>query len=204
MKKSILVAAVLLGGMASANAADLIIEDPAVVADPAVNDVYLQVLGGVALPGVITYSTSGDYDMNAGWGLGATLGVGLFEGLSAEIDLLHLSRRMTDFDFYEVATTSLMANLKYTVDLNDTFSVYGAVGLGHIWVTETDHDFDDLFHGSGFGYQLIAGVGAKVADNVSLIGEYRFQNTFDGADMEYGQSVETKTSALLVGAKIGF
>jgi opacity protein-like surface antigen len=204
MKKlTIAIAAVALG-VAGAQAADLIVDEPAVVADPVVTGFYAQLVGGAALPGVIDYSSSGEYDMDAGWGIGGTLGVTVMDGLSVELDVLHLSRTMSLYDYYDVATTSVMGNLKYTVDLNDTFSIYGAAGLGYIFVTETDDSNDATYHGGGFGYQLIAGVGAKVAENITVIGEYRFQNTFNGSEQDYGQTVDTPTSAVLVGAKLAF
>lgn len=204
MKKLTFAIAAFALSVAGAHAADLIVDEPAAVVDPVATGFYAQLVGGAALPGVIDYSSSGEYDMDAGWGLGGTLGVTVMDGLSVELDVLHLSRTMSDYDYYDVATTSVMGNLKYTIDLNDTFSIYGAAGLGYIFVTETDDDSGDTYHGGGLGYQLIAGVGAKVAENISVIGEYRFQNTFSGSEQDYGQSVDTPTSAILAGIKLGF
>jgi opacity protein-like surface antigen len=58
----------------------------------------------------------------------------------------------------------------------------------------------------GFGYQLIVGAEAKVASDVSLIGEVRYQNGFD--DLEWESNSYAKLSApvtaVLAGAKFGF
>lgn len=190
MKKIALAAAALLATVASAQAAD--------------PGFYVQFLGGASLPGVLEYDRDGEFDMDAGRALSGAVGYTVMDGLSLELDVLHSARTMSKYD-YDVATTSLMGNVKYTVSLNDTFSVYGAVGVGYIFTEETDNFIDVDYDGDGFGYQLIAGVGAAVTETVTVIGEYRHQNTFDGSySSDYDDSISVPTNALLVGVKIGF
>lgn len=185
--------------------ADLVIEEPAFVPDAAITSgFYAQVLGGIALPGVQDWTEDGgdfaeSWDLDAGYAISAALGVNLVEGLSAEFDVLHSHRAFTDFDDTS-SLTSLMGNLKYTVDVSDTVALYGAVGLGYVWEDFSGDDF------GGFGYQLIAGAELEVADNISLVGEYRFQNTF--APMENVDDStwthQLPTHHVLAGIKFGF
>jgi opacity protein-like surface antigen len=100
-----------------------------------------------------------------------------------------------------------MANAKYTAHLNDMFSVYGAVGVGHIWLTNFDGPpVSQTFELSGFGYQLIAGVGGQLTDGVSVVGEYRYQDTFSPYDIggPGDPNMTVPTSSLLAGVKFGF
>ena len=128
----------------------------------------------------------------------------VLDGLSLEADLLHTRRDYANADDLTFSTVSLMANVKYTIALNDTFSVYGAVGLGHVWGEEAWTGNSNEY--GSFGYQLIAGVGAKLTDNISAVAEYRFQDTFDKSNYQgsgdYGLSIPAST--VLAGLKLSF
>ena len=161
-------------------------------------------LGGVALPGEVQYYDDGDpqdaYDTLAGYAVAGTLGVVVMDGLSVEADAFYSRREEDNVDLYIYETASLMANVKGTVALNDTFSVYGAAGVGMIWAV------NDAFEYSGLGYQLIAGVSAKFTDNVSGVLEARYQDGFsplvDSNDDASGFSVPV--AAVLAGVKFSF
>jgi opacity protein-like surface antigen len=210
MRSILLASAVVLAGAVGAQAADLLVEEAPAAADTSfVNSgIYFQLLGGFVQDLQITYYNGGEvsseYDTDFGYSFAATAGVVVVEGLSIEADVLYTSRDYAYNDTDSYSTLSLMANAKYTVQLNDTFSVYGGVGLGYIWGT------DDWSSGSasydGFGYQVIAGLGAKLTDNITAVAEYRFQDTFDKSNYQgsgdYGLSIPVST--VLAGLKFSF
>lgn len=209
--RAILLAATALGFASAAHAADLIVDTAPASVDPSFVDssIYAQLLGGVVGGLDVQWWEDGNDDgttaTDPGYAIAATLGVVVMDGVSLEADVLHTSRNSVDNgddDIY--STTSLMANAKYTLHLNDTFSVYGAVGLGYIWGTE--NWFGDDYNYDGIGYQVIAGVGMKFTDNITGVAEYRFQNSLDHNndvdDDTYGLSIPN--SALLAGLKFSF
>lgn len=143
--------------------------------------IYMQLLGGVVLERRVDYGViSNDPDpgfnnFNAGFAVAATAGVVVLGGLSLEADALYTQ---SDPNYYIVAsTTSLMANAKYTLALNDSFSVYAAAGVGMIWYYEDQPSPGVDTEASGLGYQLIAGASAALTEDISLLGEVRYQVT---------------------------
>lgn len=213
MRTYILVGAFALVGASAVQAADLMIESaPAQAVDAAYanSSIYVQLLGGVAQSLDVTYyqngNDNGSSETEFGYAVAGTIGVVVMDGLSVEADVLRTSRDFAESKndgFY--TTTSLMGNLKYTVQLNDTFSVYGAAGLGYVWATDEAPGYEADYN--GFGYQLIAGVSASLTDNITGLVEYRYQNQFDSksnyADTgNYG--LDLPTSTLLAGVKISF
>ncbi|SFZ84990.1 Outer membrane protein beta-barrel domain-containing protein [Devosia enhydra] len=137
--------------------------------------------------------------MLAGPVVGASVGVGTpVPGLSAELDLMWTS---AEYDYLEdyLRTLSLMANLEYTVALNDTFAVYGLAGAGLLNITFED-SVGETWSGTGPGYQLGAGVRAQLTDQVALYAEYKFQNSFGYVDVD-GDDVSSPTSNVLLGLR---
>ncbi|WP_417307959.1 outer membrane beta-barrel protein [Devosia sp.] len=200
----------LLGGVAlfalsmPALAADLIIDTPAPMAMAPAHEtgVYAEFLGGAALPATMIYDTDDEYDYAAGWAVAGVLGFATgIDGLSLEGDLFYASRDSSpdENDEYNVTTASAMAALKYTVDLNDTFSVYGAVGLGGVYLRDEEIGGAVEAEGWGAGYLLKAGVTAQVADAVSLVGEIRHVESFERIDDE-----QIGTTSVLAGVKFDF
>jgi opacity protein-like surface antigen len=200
----------VLAGAVGGQAADLIVEEAPVAADTSFvnSSIYVQLLGGFVQNLPVTYFEDGlddgSLDTKFGYGVAATVGVVVLDGLSLEADLLHTKRDYADADDLTYSTLSLMANVKYTVALNDTFSIYGAVGLGHIWGKEAWTGASNEY--ASFGYQVIVGAGAKLTDNISAVAEYRFQDTFDKSNLDgsgdYGLSIPVST--VLAGLKFSF
>lgn len=191
--------------VSSAMAADLIVEEPVVVPDEVVlSGFYAQLLAGVALPGTQVFEGSGSGEWDLEWGPAAAVAVGVnvFDGLSVELDALYTNRAFDPADADGASSTlSVMGNLKYTFALADTFDVYVAAGSGYIWETHLeDYDF------GGWGYQLIVGAAFDVTENVALVGEYRFQDSFsplENTDTPVWTH-EVPKQVLLVGAKLSF
>jgi opacity protein-like surface antigen len=192
---------------------DFVMEDD--VDTSFVTSVYFQVLGGVALESDLI-ATDANFDppdvsdpfpYDHGWAVAGTAGVVVVEGLSVEADVLHTRRVSTD-DTSIVTTTSLMANIKGTAHLNEMFSLYAAVGVGLVHINFIDPaGIEDDAGANGFGYQLIAGAAANVTENVALVGEARFQDTFGhGAELTDQPDVFVRlpTVSLLGGVRVGF
>jgi len=193
----------------SAVAADLIVDKAVDYATPAANGLYIELLAGVALPGTYEYTDPDPYSYDIPLG-GALAGVIGFDtgigGLSVEGDVFASQR---DYDSWTLTTATAMAALKYTVDLDDTFAIYGAVGLGGFYLHDEEQDGSDVWvDGVGLGYLLKAGVTAQVADDISLVGELRYANSF--APIEYvvpdsdTNTGQAGVAAALVGIKLDF
>ena len=178
-------------------------------APTAANPVYLQLLGGAALGNTVSYYLHGTSialepdATDTGQALALTGGVAMLGGLSVEADVL-ATRRNQNGGTSHYQTTSLMADLKYTAVINDTFSVYGAAGLGYVWYGVTDPFGGDNLT-AGDGYQFILGADAKVTSNISLVGEVRYQDTF-AAHLVQPANVDLimPTTAVLTGLQVGF
>lgn len=189
----------------TAMAADLIVDDAVIeeVDTGFVNSVYFQVLGGASLGGAVAYSFGDEFDLDAGYAVAGAIGVVVMDGLSVELDVFHAKRNYELSSDAAVATTSLMGNVKYTAELTDMFSLYGAAGLGIIHLEETEPG--EVDSADGFGYQLIVGLSAEMTENIALIGEFRYQNSFDGLEFSDSDvSVDVPTAAALIGAKLSF
>lgn len=204
MKKSLFVAGVALFALTagSAMAADLIVDEPTVEA-AAASDAgwYMQLLGGATLSTNFDYNDA-NYDIPSSWALAGVVGAELgIDGLSAELDVFATQSGAYTSD-YKLTTGTVMAALKYTVALNDTFSVYGAVGVGGVYMLDDSADYGKDIDGWGAGYLLKAGVTAAVAENISLVGEVRYADTFAPIE-SMGNEGQHGAAAVLVGLQIG-
>jgi opacity protein-like surface antigen len=173
------------------------------------SSIYVQLLGGAALGNTVTYNDfpSGDPlepdATKVGYAIAGTVGVVLKHGFSIEADVLD-THRDQDGGTSAYHSTSLMADLKYTLPVNDIFSLYAAAGLGYVWYGVTDPTGGNN-PTSGAGYQLIAGANAKVTRNISLVGEVRYQDTFNANYLPLAIVDErAPTTAVLTGVKVGF
>lgn len=215
MKRILLTSIFLLSTAVGVQAADLLVQDQAPAAASQSINGYVQVMGGVTLPNALEYycdcKDDGDYDLLSGWALGATIGLETpVDGLSVEVDLLHTVAQYDPNQYIEpyedyLNSTSVMGNVVYTVDLNETLSLYGGVGAGFVlldYVDAEDSSYNDS--GSGLGYQMFAGVEAAVAENVSLTLEARYQSTFEDVEMESGDLFEFNRTSVLGGVLFSF
>lgn len=171
--------------------------------------IYVQLLGGAALANTVRYyfpNTNIALEPDAtkiGSAWAASAGVVVVDGLSIEADIL-TTHRDQDGGTSHYQTTSLMADAKYNAALGDMFGIYAAVGTGVIWYGVTD-PFGGNNLTSGLGYQVILGADAKISANFSLVGEVRFQDTFN-ANFATPANVDIRmpTTAVLAGAKLSF
>jgi opacity protein-like surface antigen len=198
---------------APAMAADLIVEQAPVAYDPSpvTSGLYLQLLGGTTLDGTLEYYSpthleERELDIPGSLAVAGVIGFGTgIDGLSIEGDFFISQSDYSGDDSYVLTTTTAMAALKYTVELNDTFSVYGAVGVGGVHYYDEDQLNDVLYMDAwGAGYLLKAGVTAKIAENIALVGEVRYTNTFSRVEYSNGYTYELGTTSVLAGLHFGF
>jgi opacity protein-like surface antigen len=173
------------------------------------SSMYFQLLGGAALGNTVTYNDfpSGDpLEPDAtkmGYAIAGTIGVAVMHGFSVEADVLN-THRDQDGGTSAYHSTSVMANLKYTLPVNNIFGLYAAAGLGYVWYGVTDPTGGNN-PTSGAGYQFIAGANAKITRNISLVGEVRYQDTFNANYLPLAIVDErAPTTAVLGGIKVGF
>jgi opacity protein-like surface antigen len=200
---------------APAFAADLIVDQPAAYdPSPVTSGLYIQLLGGSTLDGTLEYYSAYytrdmELDVPAGWTGAAVVGFNTgIDGVSIEGDIAYSQRDYADnVEAYRLTTGTLMAVLKYTAKLDDTFSLYVGAGLGGISYkdesTERDYVWMDAW---GAGYLLKAGLTAQVAENIALVGEVRYSNSFSSVvdtatNYEYHS---LGTTAVLAGLQISF
>ncbi len=103
---------------------------------------------------------------------------------------------------YDLSTLSAMVNVKAFLPLNEMFTIYGAVGVGHI--TYGVNPDEGTY--SGWGYQLIAGATADLTENIAGVGELRYQSGFGeiAYDDDDFYGIKAPTASALVGLKISF
>jgi hypothetical protein len=126
------IGALAVPATSAAIAADLIVDEPAVVA-PSASDLalYGKLYGGVTLENTLAFGGD-DYDLDPGYMLGAAVGVGTgIEGLSVELDVTGSLASYTGYD-ESLGAVTLMGNVVYTAGVSDMFKLYGGVGLGAV------------------------------------------------------------------------
>lgn len=160
---------------------------------------YAEVYGGATLGTDTTYNGF-DYGMDPTWAAGAAFGVDMGNGFSLGIDLMKTGDATYSGQSESLSTFSVMAEGEYALALNDTFAVYGSLGLGAINVALTDGPTED---GWGLGYSAALGVRANVTENLALFGEFKHQDTFDTVEL-FGDDVGAPTNTALVGVRLSF
>ncbi len=160
---------------------------------------YAEVYGGATL-GTDTEYDGIDYAMDPTWAAGAAFGVDMGNGFSLGIDIMKTGDAQYQNEDATLSTFSVMAEGEYALALNDTFAVYGSLGLGAINVAVDGGSVED---GWGAGYSAAIGVRADITENMALFGEFKHQNTFDTVDIS-GHDVSAPTNTALVGVRLSF
>ena len=184
---------------------------PIVEAPAAEPSIYVQLLGGGVAALDTDYYEGGilndTYVTEPGFALAATLGVVVMDGLSLEADVMYSKRSYADpYPDDTTESLSFMGNVKYTVPVGDQFAIYGAVGLGHITISEYATSIDQTDDYSDFGYQFILGAAMDVTENAALVAEVRYQDTFSPAGWVEDDfyEMDAPNLSLLAGVKFGF
>ena len=223
-------AALLAGTAAAASAADLVLDAPMYatpVASP--GGLYVSIFGGAAILGDVDYTGSngatGETFFDTGYNVDAALGYDLGNGLSLEAQVGYFSAAQTggtyvnppiDTDVPVTGTGSVlygMVNAWYGVDLGGITPFIGG-GVGVASVTLDSTYTGPLFAASTFedtavtyAAQIGGGVSLAVAENIDLVGRYRYFATgdFDVVDGQ-GTTLTSSFGAHLVdvGLKLSF
>jgi len=160
---------------------------------------YAEVYGGAKFGTDTTYNGL-DYAMDPTYAAGAAFGIDMGNGFSLGVDLMKTGDAQYQTDPATLTTFSVMAEGEYALALNDTFAVYGSLGLGAINVAIDGATSDNAW---GAGYSAAVGVRANVTDNMALFGEFKHQDTFDTVEL-FGDDVGAPTNTALVGLRLSF
>lgn len=106
-----------------------------------------------------SFGAYGGYNFNDWFGLEATL---------------YGTNDLADNDFASVNAAAFSVAPKFTVVLNDTFSLYGKVGVSSVAVV-IDSAFRDVDY-SGYGVTVGAGVNAALTESLNLRLGYDYTN----------------------------
>lgn len=186
-------AALSVGAVGQAAAADLIIAAPAPVVDEAGADLYFKIYGGVTATNSMWSDDDYDSEFDPSWMVGGSVGVVVMPNLSLELDINGGSS--DDVADLTLSSLGLFLNAVVEVPVGDTFAAYVGGGVGGVRLT---YDGDS---GMGAAGQVFAGVSVGVTDNVSLFGEVRYQAGFGPIDIDYWGEVDYGRAAALVGLK---
>ena len=167
-------------------------------------EIYAQFLYGGSLTGLqeaVIQNVALSYNLSSAFAAAGSVGVVVTDGISVELDVFHTSQDLTDLDGYWWTTSSLMAKVKYTLDLNEDVAIYGALGAGMIY--GADHYPGIDFHYSGAGFQVTLGGSVDVVDNLAFVGEVRYQDGFEPLQWEKNptDTRHAPVAAVLVGLK---
>lgn len=208
-----LVVAVLAYSAAAASAADLVLEAPAPATTP--GSFYVAGFGGGAVLNDIDYTASdgafGQSFLDTGYSLDAALGYDFGNGLSIEAQVGYLSAAQTgasyNSSFYTgpipvTGTGSVlygMLNAWYGVELGAITPFIGG-GVGVASATLDSTYTGSLFEASTFkdsavtyAWQVGGGLSMALADNIDLVGRYRYFATGD-FDVVDGQGTTLTSS----------
>ncbi|QQX79935.1 porin family protein [Shewanella sp. KX20019] len=117
-----------------------------------------------------SYGAYGGYNFNEWFGLEGTL---------------YVTNNFVDEDYFDVFAASFSVTPKFTWVINDTFSLYGKVGVASVAMV-IDSPIRDIDY-SGFGLTVGAGVNAALTEKLTLRLGYDFTAaTLDSDDFGAG------------------
>jgi len=185
---------------------------PAPVPEPEIKNFYIGAFGGVAFTQDMDFDEHEhhvdiDFD-SVNYHVGAHLGYRVYDYLNLEAEYIFMHSNADCTNVYSTADSSLngmhgggdadvnavMFNGLFRFDdVNDVFIPFVGVGIGYAHV---DIDCVSAPNGvsvisgddGGFAYQILAGVGFKVADNVLASLSYRY---FATTDLSFDGSTST-------------
>lgn len=176
-------------------------------------------------------------DFDTGFGVGGALGYDFPNNFRVEGEITYRESDVDTVDVSEVAgpgdldgrgdvsAIAFMANVYYDIDIDQPVTPYIGVGIGAAVVSANDvalatappsipglqlTDDDDTV----FAYQVIAGIGYDVTENLTLTLEYRFFGTQD-AELDIDRrvgfpvsgttfDVEYQSHNVIIGARFSF
>ncbi len=142
--------------------------------------------------------TNGEIGISNGYNFAGAIGFKLTPQLRLEGELSSMTADFDAIDLSGIGTFGLggdlgsklaMANIYYDFDLNwKKLQPFIGAGVGYGWHDGTINDLsgfssDISESASGFAWQVGGGLKYNVADDMALIGAYRY---LDGQDLEFG------------------
>jgi hypothetical protein len=151
---------------------------------------YVQVYGGLSVPGTVMFTTPDD--LNSGPTFGGSIGMTTsVPGVSVQVDLDHTRQEFHEFSGDFISTTSVA--VLGVADFNgdgvgniltpgnaptsppSPFDFYVGAGPAVQFLSE---DYTTGGTATGLGYKALAGVRFAVAGGVSIFGQGQYENTF--------------------------
>ena len=134
-----------------------------------------------------SYGAYGGYNFNEWFGLEGTI---------------YLTNDFVDNEFASVYAASFSVAPKFTLVLNDTFSLYGKVGLASVAVV-VDNVIRDIDY-QGFGLTAGAGVNAAITDKLNIRLGYDFTAAELDSDDFGAQDIDMDLSNVTLGMHYQF
>ncbi|ACJ27087.1 Outer membrane protein, putative [Shewanella piezotolerans WP3] len=134
-----------------------------------------------------SYGAYGGYNFNEWFGLEGTI---------------YLTNDFVDNEYASVNAASFSVAPKFTLVLNDTFSLYGKIGLASVAVV-TDTFIRDVDY-QGFGLTVGAGVNAAVTDKLNIRLGYDFTSAELDSDDFGAQDIDMDLSNVTLGMHYQF
>ena len=168
-------------------------------------DFYVKLYGGSTAEDS-QFAGVQEWDLESGHFLGAAVGLSTpIPGLALEFDLTR-SRAFYVGEQNVLEATLAMANVVYSLPVNETFNVYGGAGFGYAFVLDdciTSDEYDS--RGSAAAGQVFVGAGVTVVEALTFFGELRYQTALgrvDATDDHGTYGVDYARTAVLLGIKI--
>ncbi|MCL1058374.1 porin family protein [Shewanella gelidimarina] len=111
------------------------------------------------------FSADAEGDSESGQSYGAYGGYNFNEWFGLE-GTLYITNNFVDEDFVDVYAAAFSVAPKFTWVINDTFSLYGKVGVASVAMV-IDNPIRDIDY-SGFGLTVGAGVNAALTNNLNI------------------------------------
>lgn len=152
------------------------------------------------------------WDLESGHLLGAALGLSTpIPGLALEFDLtrsraFYVNEHNPLEPTNALEATLAMANVVYSLPVNESFSVYGGAGFGYAFVLDdciASDQYDS--RGSAAAGQVFVGASVTVVEALTFFGELRYQTALgrvDATDDFETYGVDYARTAVLVGIRI--
>ncbi|MCL1094405.1 porin family protein [Shewanella kaireitica] len=134
-----------------------------------------------------SYGAYGGYNFNEWFGLEGTI---------------YLTNDFVDNEFASIHAASFSVAPKFTLVLNDTFSLYGKIGVASVAVV-ADSFIRDVDY-SGFGLTVGAGVNAAVTDKLNIRLGYDFTSADLDSDDFGTQDIDMDLSNVTLGMHYQF
>lgn len=125
-----------------------------------------------------------DGDIIGGYDFGAFRAEAELGYKTADIDEIDFGDGVAESDVDgDLSVFSLMGNILWNPTMSGNWDAYLGGGIGWAW-SEFDDDSSDSFKDNAFAWQLIAGVGYRLSENIELGLKYRYFETKFSDDFE--------------------